>query len=337
VSRNGTVEELLEDILVDACGEDEQLWAFHQTFEEELALPAQGTVIGEPVTVTKIDYDGNPQRGLRATCKKSDGKTYEVALADVELADAPEAMPYMQAYRQWLGVAQPRKTRRAEQRAKIKQTKALVGQIDVTKPIEMILLGLSVRQETARCRVLETGKELTLRSADVWDIAPGEIINVTPKKHWSYAGHPYLSGSITSSRFNVAVLNLKPLKLNPCGTYDPKDQYWGEEGEPLEDWAKPIMDRGPRPQYEMEQVMPGVKPKDLDIDTDPISQAVDLTRLSQIAVLMPQFLRKAVRLVLESPTHFTINPVPWYRCAVAAVQATPTSSAPEPLDAPAPA
>ena len=44
-----------------------------------------GTVIGETVQVTKIDYDGNPQRGLRTTCKKADGKAYEIALeADSE-------------------------------------------------------------------------------------------------------------------------------------------------------------------------------------------------------------------------------------------------------------
>jgi hypothetical protein len=37
-------ERLMEDILVDAYGEDEQLWAFLQTFEEEVPLPAEGTV-----------------------------------------------------------------------------------------------------------------------------------------------------------------------------------------------------------------------------------------------------------------------------------------------------
>ena len=28
--------------------------------------------------------------------------------------------------------------------------------------------------------------------------------------------------------------------------------YWGEEGEPIEEWATPIIARGPRPMYEME-------------------------------------------------------------------------------------
>jgi len=66
--RNNAVDRLLEEILVDAYGEDEQLWAFRQAFVDEMPLPGEGTVIGEAVSVTRIDYDGNPQRGLRATC-----------------------------------------------------------------------------------------------------------------------------------------------------------------------------------------------------------------------------------------------------------------------------
>jgi len=97
-----------------------------------------------------------------------------------------------------------------------------------------------------------------------------------PKKHWSYAGHPYLSADITGTRFDLAALNLTPLKLTDEGIWDPKDEYWGEEDDPLPEWAKEIIARGPRPQYEMEQIVPGVKPEDFDIDTDPIGQAVDL-------------------------------------------------------------
>lgn len=52
-------DKLLEEILMDAYGEDEQHWAFRQVIEDEVPLPAEGTVIGETVQVTKIDYDGN--------------------------------------------------------------------------------------------------------------------------------------------------------------------------------------------------------------------------------------------------------------------------------------
>ncbi len=268
------IETLLEDIPVDAYGEDEQLWAFRQAFEDEVPLPADGTVIGEAVSVTKIDYDGNPQKGLRATCRKANGKTYDVALADVVFPDESKAAPYLKAYRQWLGVPAPRKARRSELREKIKQTKAGIGEIDLSKPVELIVLGIK-KQEAARCRLLGADKELTLRTSDLWNVAPGEIVTVMPKKHWSFAGHPYLAADITGARFDLAALDLAPLKLKDEGVWDPKDEYWGEEDEPLDDWEKEIIARGPRPEYALENLIPG-RPEDFDIDTDPILQAVEL-------------------------------------------------------------
>ena len=64
---------MLEEILADAYGEDEQLWAFRQVFEDAALMPAEGIVIGEAVSVTKINYDGNTHRKPRATCKKVNG------------------------------------------------------------------------------------------------------------------------------------------------------------------------------------------------------------------------------------------------------------------------
>jgi tetratricopeptide (TPR) repeat protein len=282
MSKQREIDHLLEDILVDAYGEDEQLWAFRQTFEDEVPLPVEGSVIGETVSIKKIEYDGNTQRGLRATCQKADGKTYEVALADVEFPSGSKAAPYIMAYRQWLGVPQPRKSRRVEYREKIKQTKAGVGEIDLSKPLDLIVLGVK-KQDSARCRLLGKDKELTLRSADVWDVVSGEIVTVLPRKHWSYAGHPYLSADITGIRFDLGSLNLQPLKLNDFGMWDPGQHYWGEDDAPELDWEKAIKARGPRPEYEMDQILPGVSPEDLDIDTDPITEAVELKEAGEFA------------------------------------------------------
>jgi len=174
-----------------------------------------------------------------------------------------------------LGVPAPRKSIRAELREKIKQTKVGVGEIDISKPAELIVLGVKKR-EAARCRLLGQDKELTLRTSGLWNVAPGEIVTVMPKKQWSYAGHPYLSADITGTRFDLAALNLTPLKLTDEGMWDLKNEYWGEEDEPMQEWEKEIIARGPRPQYEIEQIVPGVKPEDFDIDTDPILEAVEL-------------------------------------------------------------
>lgn len=87
--------------------------------------------------------------------------------------------------------------------------------------------------------------------------------------------HPYLSGKIESTRLDVDALDLVPLKLEARGVWDPAREYWGDAGEPIDEWAKPIIARGRRPLFEMEQVLPGMDPDDPDPDADPIGQSVD--------------------------------------------------------------
>jgi hypothetical protein len=52
------------------------------------------------------------------------------------------------------------------------------------------------------------GKErvLAIRPAGLWDVAPAEIIMMTPRKQWRYGGHPYLSGEIKASRLDIPAL-----------------------------------------------------------------------------------------------------------------------------------
>ena len=71
-----------------------------------------------------------------------------------------------------------------------------------------------------------------------------------------------MSGEIASTRLDVAALGLVPLRLEGRGIWDPDEEYWGEEDEPIEDWAKPIIAHGPRQEFEMEQVFPGADPDD---------------------------------------------------------------------------
>jgi len=72
----------------------------------------------------------------------------------------------------------------------------------------------------------------------------------------------------------VTALGLEPLKLEAQGMWTPEEHYWGEKNEPIEEWAKPIIARGPRKAFEMEQVVPGRDPD--DFDTDPICESNDL-------------------------------------------------------------
>jgi hypothetical protein len=75
--------------------------------------------------------------------------------------------------------------------------------------------------------------------------------------------------------------HLVPLKLEAQGEWDPAEEYWGEEGEPIAAWARPIIKRGPRPMFEMEQILPGVDPE--DFDSDPILEANELKDRGQVA------------------------------------------------------
>lgn len=153
------------------------------------------------------------------------------------------------------------------------QRDGAVREIDLSQPLELIVLGVK-KGESARCRLTGKGDELTLRASGLYDVVPGEMVTVTPKKHWIWAGHPYLSADIINSRFDLPSLGLSPLKLNPFGMWDPAEHYWGEEDEVEQDWEREIKTAGPRPQYEMEKILPGEDP--LDFDSDPILEAVEL-------------------------------------------------------------
>jgi hypothetical protein len=61
---------------------DEQLWALHQAFSGRFGRAMDAQVVGEPLSLLAVDYDGNARRGLTARCRREDGSEYRVALAD---------------------------------------------------------------------------------------------------------------------------------------------------------------------------------------------------------------------------------------------------------------
>lgn len=150
--------------------------------------------------------------------------------------------------------------------------KAAADDLDLSGPAELVVL--AVKERAASCQLLGTSRNITLRASGLWDVVPGEIVTVEPRKYWRFSNHPYLSGEILSTRLDVAALRLMPLRLENMGMWDLDEEYWGEEGEPIEAWAEPIIARGPRRQYEMEQVIPGEDPD--DPFSDPIIESNDL-------------------------------------------------------------
>jgi hypothetical protein len=107
-----SLDALMEEITTDAYGDQEQLWAFRQAFEDNVAVPCEGSVLGQPVSVLLFDYDGNERRGLTAKCRGVDGRAHVVAAADVVLQPGSEGARYLAGYRKWIRLTRPAKTGR---------------------------------------------------------------------------------------------------------------------------------------------------------------------------------------------------------------------------------
>lgn len=143
--------------------------------------------------------------------------------------------------------------------------------LEVGVPTDLIIL--ACKWQALLCRPLGTNREVTYKTTR--EGIPGSIITAVPTRVWANSLRECFAGSILSTRYDVASLGLTPLALKRTGNWDPAEQYWAEDGEPIEEWARPLIASGPRPQFEMEQVVPGFQPS-LDIDAHPIDQACDL-------------------------------------------------------------
>ena len=159
---------------------------------------------------------------------------------------------------------------------------------DGLKPVPRIgdaagveLVVLAVKERSARCRPLASHEAVTLRAPRLWDVVPGEILTVRVRETGRSGRTQSLRGEIVETRLDVPALGLTPLRLAPMGTWDPAEEYWGEDGDPIEAWAREILARGPRPEFEMEQVLPGADPD--DPDTDPIIESNERKEAGDLA------------------------------------------------------
>ena len=191
----------------EATAEGAELRALETSVLAELTLPVDRHVIGEPVTVMRVRYSGLPRIGLLASCQR-EVSTYDVSLAEVLFPQGSAGARAVARYRAWLGF-------RAEIEEGLRGEPARphkVGNEDIAvgEPIELIVL--ACKSNALRCRLLGSAREVTLRTA-VRNEIPGSIITVTPRKQWTHARHPYLSGDVSSVRIDAAVLGLVPLAL----------------------------------------------------------------------------------------------------------------------------
>src|SRR4030042_4442249 len=134
------LDGLIDEIITDAYGEDEPLWAFRKAFEDHVVMPAEAFLVGEPVAVMRIDYDGNERRGLTARCQHEGGSEQVIAACDLIFAEGSIAARYLAVYRRWLGmephpqVLLSKTLRRAP--------KATEEDVDMTREVELLVVAV---------------------------------------------------------------------------------------------------------------------------------------------------------------------------------------------------
>ena len=93
------LDELVEDALVDAYGESEQVTGFYTMMENDLRLPFETEILGMTLTVEGIDITDDDR--LVAVCRKGMAKQ-RISLSELPLpSPLPEGAEWIVAYRYW--------------------------------------------------------------------------------------------------------------------------------------------------------------------------------------------------------------------------------------------
>jgi hypothetical protein len=93
------LDELAEEAITDAYGDEEQVSGFYTMMENDLHLPFETEVLGAKVTVEGIDLTDD--NDIVAVCRK--GKTKQrIGIRELPLpSPAPEGAEWIAAYRHW--------------------------------------------------------------------------------------------------------------------------------------------------------------------------------------------------------------------------------------------
>ena len=93
--------EMIEEAIVDAYGESEQVTGWFTMIDENLEVPFETTVLGILVTVERVDLSRSEQ--IVAICRRARERQV-LPILDVPLpTPPPEGAEWIEAYRRWLG------------------------------------------------------------------------------------------------------------------------------------------------------------------------------------------------------------------------------------------
>ncbi len=95
------LDELIEEATTDAYSESEQAGGFFAMIEEKLSLPFTTRLLGQAVTVAKVDITSRDQ--IVAICMRGKS-TQAIPILDLPMPDPPpEGAEWIAAYRRWCG------------------------------------------------------------------------------------------------------------------------------------------------------------------------------------------------------------------------------------------
>ena len=93
------LDELIEEAIVDAYGESEQLVGLLCMLQEHLAVPFTTTMLGTPIRVARVDV--NDAHQIVAICRRGPHRQ-NIPLLDLPLPSPPPAgWEWIAAYRRW--------------------------------------------------------------------------------------------------------------------------------------------------------------------------------------------------------------------------------------------
>ena len=141
-------------------------------------------------------------------------------------------------------------------------------------PVRADAVVLKVNQQSARVRIFGEDGEVTFRSGDVTDIAPGHVVTLVIEKRWAWRD-AYASGRIENPRIDIDALGLVALPLDGGEPEDLRSAYEPYRSPdpyaPL--WRKLTAQK--RPSFEMDAIAWGTLPG-LDDDENPTCDAAEL-------------------------------------------------------------
>lgn len=93
------LDEMIEEAIVDAYGESEQMVGFLTVIEDNLAVPFQTEVLGVEVAVERIDLTGDDQ--IVAVCSRGKSRQRIPILDLPRPSPRPEGWEWIDAFRRW--------------------------------------------------------------------------------------------------------------------------------------------------------------------------------------------------------------------------------------------